>query len=268
MSIVAERSSGAGTGRRSFVANAIARRKPARTRKASRSPWPPTRETRRVRCARWERHPRPVGLGDEWCGRDGDNAVVCATIRPLADTTIAVPSPGRGTLWSMSDAVVGGVLGAAVAFALTQVSAASVAWREVTLHDDEATGSNERLVAWVDAETIRLARTMQEIGDDFSSRNAFTSSATGTALAQAKTEALQRYRDEEERASIALARLKASALVPGAAPAWLELWRPSASRAARRASSADAGPLTPALLLRQERGHQARADAGFRSGRI
>ena len=110
----------------------------------------------------------------------------------------------------MSDAVVGGVVGAAVAFALTQVSAASVAWREVTLYDDEATGSNERLVAWVDAETIRLARTMQEIGDDFSSRNAFTSSATGTALAQAKTEALQRYRDEEERASIALARLKAS----------------------------------------------------------
>ena len=44
-------------------------------------------------------------------------------------------------------------------------------------------------------------------------------------------------------------------------------WRPSASRAARRASSADAGPLTPALLLRQERGHQARADAGLPSGR-
>ena len=47
----------------------------------------------------------------------------------------------------------------------------------------------------------------------------------------------------------------------------LVLRRPSASRAARRASSDDTGPLTPALLLRQERGRQARADAGFRSGR-
>jgi hypothetical protein len=44
-------------------------------------------------------------------------------------------------------------------------------------------------------------------------------------------------------------------------------WRPSVSRAAGRASSNDAGPLTLALLLRQERGHQARADGGFRSGR-
>jgi hypothetical protein len=43
--------------------------------------------------------------------------------------------------------------------------------------------------------------------------------------------------------------------------------RRSASRAARRASSDNAGPLTPSLLLSQERGHQARADAGFRSGR-
>ena len=50
-------------------------------------------------------------------------------------------------------------------------------------------------------------------------------------------------------------------------PSMLVLRRPSASRAARRASSDNAGPLTPALLLRQERGHQARADAGFRSGR-
>src|SRR6516164_5572530 len=39
-------------------------------------------------------------------------------------------------------------------------------------------------------------------------------------------------------------------------------WRPSASRAAGRASSDDAGPRTPALLLRQERGHQARTDSG------
>ena len=44
-------------------------------------------------------------------------------------------------------------------------------------------------------------------------------------------------------------------------------WRPSAPRAAGRATSDDAGPLTPALLLRQERGHQAGADGGFRSGR-
>jgi hypothetical protein len=51
---------------------------------------------------------------------------------------------------------------------------------------------------------------MQTIGDDFNSRNTFPSSANGAALAQDKTEALQRYRDEEQQANIALARLKAS----------------------------------------------------------
>ena len=60
---------------------------------------------------------------------------------------------------------------------------------------------------------------------------------------------------------------RTSAFNPGPTDSARSEWRPNASRATRRASSDDAGPLTPALLLRQERGHQARADAGFRSGR-
>jgi hypothetical protein len=44
-------------------------------------------------------------------------------------------------------------------------------------------------------------------------------------------------------------------------------WRPSASPAAGDASRGGVSLLTPALLLRRERGHQARAFRGFRSGR-
>jgi len=62
----------------------------------------------------------------------------------------------------------------------------------------------------------------------------------------------------------ALTRMLSSS---GQQPSGRSQWRLTASRAARRASSADAGPLTPTLLLSQERGHQDRADAGFRSGR-
>jgi hypothetical protein len=44
-------------------------------------------------------------------------------------------------------------------------------------------------------------------------------------------------------------------------------WRPSASPASGGASCDGVGLLTTALLLRHERGHRARADRGFRSGR-
>ena len=48
----------------------------------------------------------------------------------------------------------------------------------------------------------------------------------------------------------------------------LLLWRPSATSAARGASCDHVGQLTPALLLRRERGHPAPLDRAFRSGRI
>ena len=50
-------------------------------------------------------------------------------------------------------------------------------------------------------------------------------------------------------------------------PTSRSVWRPSAGRATGGASRDAVGLLTPPLLLRRERGQQAPADRGFRSGR-
>ena len=64
--------------------------------------------------------------------------------------------------------------------------------------------------------------------------------------------------------AVYLARLLSSSRRPSAVRSD---WRPNASSAAGGASRDGLGLLTPTLLLRRERGHQAGADRGFRRGR-
>ncbi len=107
----------------------------------------------------------------------------------------------------MSDVVValaGGAIGSVLTAGFGQSARARVAWTEVELHDQEAAERNAQLLAWVDDRTLRLAREMQDITEDFSSRGALNSSLHATALADAKAQALHEFRDEEWRANIAL----------------------------------------------------------------
>ena len=80
---------------------------------------------------------------------------------------------------------------------------------EVALHDQVAVERNEQLVAFVVDETQELVEALKLITEEFKSRGELASSSCGAALAKRKSDALRRYRDEEWRASLDLARLKA-----------------------------------------------------------
>jgi hypothetical protein len=77
---------------------------------------------------------------------------------------------------------------------------------------------------------------------------------------------------QEQRCGSAEPRQPRDARIPGERSSrWAAsrrcLWRPSASPAPGGVSRDGVGLLAPALLLRRERGHQPRANRGFRSGR-
>ena len=112
----------------------------------------------------------------------------------------------------MSDAgtaFAGGAVGAVVAWFLAQAGRAQVAWLEVTLHDEQAVERNDQLVAYVLDETRKLVRELNDVAEDHNSRNSLYSSKCVSDMADRKSGALHRYRDEEWRVKLALADLKA-----------------------------------------------------------
>lgn len=90
----------------------------------------------------------------------------------------------------MSSEVVAAVIGVLLGLFLAQLGRATLAWREVTAHDDEAEEQNARLLIWVDDRTRTLRQHMSMIADDLASRGMLTSGHAGGALAEAKALAL------------------------------------------------------------------------------
>jgi hypothetical protein len=106
-------------------------------------------------------------------------------------------------------AISGGAIGAGLFLAGTELGRMQVARVEVALHDQVAHERNEQLVAFVVDETQELVEALKLITAEFESRGELASCSCGAALATRKSDALHRYRDEEWRASLDLARLKA-----------------------------------------------------------
>jgi hypothetical protein len=107
-------------------------------------------------------------------------------------------------------ALAGGVIGSVATAVGTQAGRFRVAWAEVGLHDDQARERNAELVVWVDVETQKLVAQMNDVTIDYNGRNLLNSGAHGSALVKVKANALRRYSDEERRARLDLARLRAS----------------------------------------------------------
>jgi hypothetical protein len=103
----------------------------------------------------------------------------------------------------------GGAIGAVLTGVFAQGGRAWTAWDEVSLHDEETAERRARLVVWVDDRTRALVPEMERISHDCNSRGLFYSGQHGAALAEAKARALHEYRDEEWRARIDIARLRA-----------------------------------------------------------
>jgi hypothetical protein len=110
----------------------------------------------------------------------------------------------------LTTALSGGAIGAGLIFGGTQYGRMQLAWVEVTLHDRVAHERNEQLVGFVIDETQELVEAMKLIAEEFKSRGELSSSSCGAALAERKSDSLRRYRDEEWRARLDLARVKAT----------------------------------------------------------
>ena len=115
-----------------------------------------------------------------------------------------------GSMTDLSVALAGGAIGSALTAVLAQVGKARIAWAEVRLHDDEAREYNAQLVAWVDDETRKLVAEMSLVTNDHNSRGSLYSSIHGGDLADRKAGALHRFRDQEWRVRLELARLRAT----------------------------------------------------------
>lgn len=113
----------------------------------------------------------------------------------------------------------GGAIGAVVTAIFTQAGRAWIAWGEVTLHDEEADDRNRRLRTWVNDRTRALVRAMKGHTTRLASEGQLYSGAHGVAVAEAKAQALHEYRDEADRASIDLARIRAKE------GGWHSFWR-------------------------------------------
>lgn len=113
----------------------------------------------------------------------------------------------------------GGAIGALLAGLLAQAGRAWAAWGEVSLHDEEATERNARLVVWVDDRTRILLIEMDRTSNELVARGQLYSGAHGGELAHLKAQALHDYRDELARTRIDLSRLRARE------GAWHWLWR-------------------------------------------
>jgi hypothetical protein len=141
------------------------------------------------------------------------------------------------TVSEVLTALAGGAIGSVLTAGFGQAARARVAWSEVDLHDQDAAERNAQLLAWVDDRTLQLAREMYQITEEFSGRGAFHSSLHANALVGAKAQALHEFRDEEWRARIALANIRA------AEGFWHHLWRLARRHpAATLTASADAEP--------------------------
>lgn len=102
-----------------------------------------------------------------------------------------------------------GAIGSLITLGATGVGKFLAARTEVLIHDDDARERNEQLVIWVDDETQKLVRQLASIQEEFNARNLLTSSLHDQARVQAKADALHRYRDEESRARLDVAALRA-----------------------------------------------------------
>jgi hypothetical protein len=113
----------------------------------------------------------------------------------------------------MSDlaiALAGGAVGALLAAVFAQAGRAWAAGSEVTLHDDEAAERNRRPTVWTDDRTRALEVEAKRLTSECNSRGQSYSGHHGAVVANAKAKALQQYRDEEERAKIDLAGVRAN----------------------------------------------------------
>jgi hypothetical protein len=116
-------------------------------------------------------------------------------------------------------ALAGGAVGSLIVLASSQIGKVLAARGEVRLHDLEARERNQQLVIWVDDETQKLVREMAGVKEHFSAGGAFASGHHRGDLADRKAGALHRYRDQEGKARIDLARLRASE------GPWHRFWR-------------------------------------------
>lgn len=122
----------------------------------------------------------------------------------------------------MSDltiALAGGAIGAVATALLGQAAAAAAAWGTVTANDAGAANLNQQLEAWTEDRTRKLRQQMDGTTNDMAGRGLLSSSAHGSALAEAKANALHEYRDEEWRVSLALEQLAATE------GPWHRFWR-------------------------------------------
>jgi hypothetical protein len=127
-------------------------------------------------------------------------------------------------------ALAGGAIGAVLAglgFVLVRLSAVP---SDVARHDRRARALDEDLERWVADDHRKLRQELAGIRNDYAARGLQYSGAILSALAEAKTRALQRYRDRRSESERALADLDAA-----------EAWPHAVWRFARR---------RPALALR------------------
>lgn len=117
----------------------------------------------------------------------------------------------------------GGAVGAVLAVVFGQVGRAWVAWREVTLHDEDSAEQNAQLILWVDDRTRDLARDMNRVTNSLDSGQVHSGSH-GSQAASEKEDALHEYRDQRARVSMALGALRAR---ESGWHAWWRFWRRS-----------------------------------------
>ncbi len=132
---------------------------------------------------------------------------------------LAAAQVSQGDDSGLPIAILGGLIGALATWVLAQASVARTAWSEITLHDAEALERNAQLIVWVDDRTRQLLIEMDSITNELSARGMLFSGAHGSALQSAKATALHEYRDEEWRARIDLAGLRAKERT------WHTTWR-------------------------------------------
>ena len=117
----------------------------------------------------------------------------------------------------------GGAIGAALAVVFGQLGRAWIAWREVTLHDEDAAEQNAQLILWVDDRTRDVVRDMDRVTNSLDSGQVYSGSH-GSQAASVKEDALHEYRDERARVSMSLGTLRAR---ESGWHAWWRFWRRS-----------------------------------------
>lgn len=149
------------------------------------------------------------------CERAGTGA----SLRTVA---AACPTPASGTrriMLGMASDLLVGLAGGAIGSLLIYVGRVSAVPAEVARHDRQARALLEDLERWVWDEHRKLRQELDGITNTLAAQGQLHSGAHGAARAEAKTQALQRYRDRRSLKDRAFADLVAAEGWPH------DLWR-------------------------------------------